>query len=379
VDWVNRERMWRMWTQRRPPRSFPEIGYYWFARANGLGIYAASAYTLTASALWEFAREWREKASINDMVTTTFAGIAVGEFLHQLSSYLNSSPGPTNAVQDVAKSTLGFPVWVNQKWDGREPLATGAARDDLGLSAAYQHRFSLGYDSSWLSDTAAQRQQLGGVVLGARLASLAGYGEPEAFATTFAGGNFASASLDLGFDKQGFREARLAFDRDTARLLCAAGRARAARRADRARHRRGVLDPRHAARERRICARALLRSRVARQLAAQGLRRTAACSCRCGLRCHSLVGLCAVHAADPNAVYKSSLADQGYRFQEELTRDLPGTERIADYRAGVVLQPAHLPVGIRGRTEGALHESELGGKSATRRETRWVAGTGFVF
>ena len=41
----------------------------------------------------------------------------------------------------MAKSTLGFPVWVNQKLDGREPLVSSAARDNLGLSAAYRHRF----------------------------------------------------------------------------------------------------------------------------------------------------------------------------------------------------------------------------------------------
>ncbi|HVZ35813.1 MAG TPA: DUF3943 domain-containing protein, partial [Polyangiaceae bacterium] len=114
--------------------------YYGFSRSNGLSVPAASLFTFAGSAIWEGTLEWREKVSINDMVATTAGGISGGEFFVQLASYLNSSPTETNLAQDVAKVTLGFPVWVHEELDSR-PRDPRPARDNLGFSSEYTHRF----------------------------------------------------------------------------------------------------------------------------------------------------------------------------------------------------------------------------------------------
>src|SRR5262245_37659357 len=50
--------------------------YYGLSRANGLSVTASTLYALAGSSIWEGLLEWREKVSINDMVATTFGGIA---------------------------------------------------------------------------------------------------------------------------------------------------------------------------------------------------------------------------------------------------------------------------------------------------------------
>ena len=388
--------------------------YYGFSRANGLSVPAASLFTFAGSAIWEGTLEWREKVSINDMVATTVGGIAAGEFFVQLASYLNSSPTETNLAQDVAKVTLGFPVWVHDELDAR-PRDPRPARDNLGFSSEYTHHFSAAYQNSWIAD-GEQSQIMRGFALDARLVSLPGYLDPESFDSTFAQGNFTSGSLGLQFDGEGLRDARMRLD---AVLMGYYGQ-RATSRA--------VIG-------------ALLGFATGLEFVAEDTLQTGdqyalihlagpqlgatwksnGYQLDLGVRASADFGSIrslawpALRDADPDATYKSTLA-RGYqynygfstrlagelrlraariygelgwgsyrsiqgldRFQEQITRDPAGTEVLDENRLGLALEPPDTPLRFYTQIEGFAHESYLGGQSGRRQERRLAIGAGMVF
>ena len=82
--------------------SFP----YTAARSAGLGFWTSTAFPFAASALWEVAGE-TEQPSINDQVTTTVAGIVLGEVLFRASDWVR---GDGRSAWRTAAATLLAPM-----------------------------------------------------------------------------------------------------------------------------------------------------------------------------------------------------------------------------------------------------------------------------
>lgn len=59
--------------------------YFNSARSNGLSFWQSAPYSFLGSLTWELFAE-REPAAINDLMATTFGGIALGEITHRLSA-----------------------------------------------------------------------------------------------------------------------------------------------------------------------------------------------------------------------------------------------------------------------------------------------------
>lgn len=182
--------------------------YHGFARTLGLGVPASFAYGALSSATWEFALEVGRRASLNDLVVTPFAGLAVGEFLFHLMRYLNSAPGGGGRGQKAAAWTLGLPFAAHDAiYDFREPPPVPP--DDLGLSSAYWHRFRLGYGLARLTNDEDRSDVLHGPALEAELVAMPGFLRPGRISTTFAHGNFTDGRLRLAFDGKGLAEAEV--------------------------------------------------------------------------------------------------------------------------------------------------------------------------
>ena len=88
------------------------------------------------STIWEYVLEWREKASINDLIVTPIAGIAMGERFYRLIDYVGSAPpgGPWLRTRGALCDGLAA-AWCTRRWtvaseDGLPP-------DALGMSSAY--------------------------------------------------------------------------------------------------------------------------------------------------------------------------------------------------------------------------------------------------
>lgn len=69
------------------------VHYHGAARSSGLGFYPSFFYDMTGSFVWEFFCE-REYPSLNDFITTSFAGALYGEILYRLSERLLAKPEP---------------------------------------------------------------------------------------------------------------------------------------------------------------------------------------------------------------------------------------------------------------------------------------------
>jgi hypothetical protein len=388
--------------------------YYGFSRANGLSVGESVLYAQASAAIWEWGLEWREKVSVNDMVITTAAGTAVGEFLVQLAAYLNSAPDGGGVPQQAAATTLGFPVWVHDKID-RRSADPSPAKDRLGFSSAYHHRFTLDVQNAWLDDAAERKGQTRGVRLAAQLASLPGFLAPQTFARPFARGDFSEGLLDLEFNGSGLQNVDVAFDAVLAGyyaqwatpqvLGLIAGLGTGLEFVDR--NSMGYGDQ------------YALAHFVGPSLAL--FRKGETVSWTIASRLYGdfapirSLAWPRVHAADPSAVYKSSLereyqynlgfSNRWYaelrlhalllsgeinwgryqsiegldRFQEQITRDLPGTEALDERRVVVALEPPGAPLRAYAGVERSSHVSQLGGFAGARLERRFIAGMGLAF
>ena len=388
--------------------------YYGLSRANGLSIGESVLYSMAASATWEFALEWREKVSINDMVATTAAGTAAGEFLVQLGAYLNSAPDGGAWPQKAAAGTLGFPVWVHDELDDRV-ADPGPPKDRLGFSSAYHHRFTLDLQNAWLDDAAGRQGQAWGVRLAAQLSSLRGFLEPQSFAQPFARGEFSEGLLALEFDGTGLQNVEVEFDAMLAGyyaqwatpqvlgLLAGVGTGLE------------FVDRNSIDYSDQYALVHFVGPSVVLFRTGELVRWTVASRLYGDFAPIRSLAWPSVHAADPGATYKSSLERQyqynlGFsnrsyielrvhalllsgeytwgryqsiegvdRFQEQITRDLQGTEALEERRVLVAVEPPGTVLRAYAGVERSSHVSRLGREGAQRSERRFIAGMGLAF
>ena len=147
--------------------------YHVAARASDLSLLESAAWNLGASLTWEYVVEFRDKADVNDIVFTTPAGVAMGEFSHRLGRLLHQ--GREGRAWDIARWTLGFPQSFDDAVAGRSsPRGPPIAHDiDVGLGfsratrtetrggeSAAEHAFALPHVE--LSATLTALPQRGG-------------------------------------------------------------------------------------------------------------------------------------------------------------------------------------------------------------------------
>lgn len=113
--------------------------YHGFARSAGLGYWEASAYTLVGSAVWELAGE-TTSPSINDQITTGFAGSFLGEPLFRMASLLLESGegGPPGLWRELGAAAMSPSTGFNRlaygnRFDGVFRSNNPAAYTRIGL------------------------------------------------------------------------------------------------------------------------------------------------------------------------------------------------------------------------------------------------------
>lgn len=389
--------------------------YYGVARVNGISVGESIAFAQLASAIWEWGLEWREKVSINDMIVTSTGGTAAGEFFSQLAAYLNSAPAETNVGQEIAARTLGLPVWLHRELDGEAPRRE-IATDNLGFSAAYDHRFSVDLETTWRDDGAEQTEATRGVSLAAQLASVADFMAPVSFSAWFAQGNFTRAALDLSLGGGGLAEAELVFDavltgyyaqhhgQGTTGLLLGLGT--------------GLeFVDRDTLKSPDQIALAHLTGPVAGLFyATSALELEVVGRLQADFAALRSLAFGAARARFADASFKSSLEQGGYqyhlglstrlegslragaallsfdhafgayrsiegldRFQERISRDLTGSERLSQSGATLAIEPEGSPVRFFSSVERLSHHSRLGGDEGARLEQRLRVGCGLRF
>ena len=107
---------------------------YQLARGNRAPAWLASLYTLAGSTTWELI-EFQEKASINDLVVTPVAGVALGEALFQMAAHLDRSP------PSAARTVL---AWLAAPWKKVADAVDGATLARGDPADRLEARASLG-------------------------------------------------------------------------------------------------------------------------------------------------------------------------------------------------------------------------------------------
>ena len=166
---------------------------YSFARANHQSVAGAFGYSFLTSFIWEFAIEFKEKVSINDVTVTPGTALPIGEFFYKLGLYLDTGHETSTPVQAL-RWLLGTGVALDRTLDGRAPPHV-TRRDELGFSREIWHEFSAQYGVLAISSAGESSYARYAVGASARLVSLRGYGRVGSFARGFHGAEISDFSL----------------------------------------------------------------------------------------------------------------------------------------------------------------------------------------
>ena len=175
--------------------------YHALSRANGLSLWLASLYTVGASTVWEGVLEFKEKVSINDQVTTSLGGVAVGESLFQVSEYVTSAPRGGTGWHRAAGWLFGLPVALHNAVDGR--VMPDGPTDNLGLSRRFWHRFEVTLESTRLTSNRPRLMREQGLRVAAAIVNMPGYLGPRRMRRVFWNGNFTEVGFRLA--REGLR------------------------------------------------------------------------------------------------------------------------------------------------------------------------------
>jgi len=114
--------------------------YYTVARSNHLGFVESALFSTLGSATWEYFGEIRERVSVNDLIATPAAGIAIGESTMQLAGFF--ARGKNNASNRLLSFFFAPVKTVNEIFDGAE-TKRDEHLDALGFPSQPWHRFEI--------------------------------------------------------------------------------------------------------------------------------------------------------------------------------------------------------------------------------------------
>lgn len=190
--------------------SHPLLGsfYYQVARTNDLGPGPALALTFLGAAAWEYVCEIKEKVSINDIVTTTGGGMALGETVAQLGAFFDRGSG--SWVHRSLSLLLSPTRALHDRLD-KVPRRRAERLDALGLPADVSHRFELGIGWALTRTTTSRTPRPAWrndatLALDLRLVNVLGAGAPGRFRNHLTEGNVSRLATTIAFGDRGLRD-----------------------------------------------------------------------------------------------------------------------------------------------------------------------------
>lgn len=164
--------------------------FHLIGRVNGLSLWESVAAGALTSLVWEYALEYREKVSVNDLIFTTGSGIPMGEFLHVMGRFFHEDERASQWA--AARWTAGFPMALSRAIDGD-------AAPSLANAGPLWHEMHLGYELGASSATVSGEDAdhtLHSVHIDGRFVRLPGYLETGVWSRGFRTAEFTRATLD---------------------------------------------------------------------------------------------------------------------------------------------------------------------------------------
>mgnify|MGYP000944207973 CR=1 FL=1 len=191
--------------------SHPLLGSlsYQMGRSNDLGPGPSLALTALGAAGWEYFCELKEKVSINDVVTTSIGGMALGETVAQLGAFFDRASG--SPLYRGLAILLGPLRAIHDRLDGAAPRRALLV-DSLGMPAdvAHDFRFRLGWTATRTSatgrDSGSWRNDAF-LDLDLRLLNVLGAGREGTFWDQLAQGNVSRLAVSVSAGGDGLRQA----------------------------------------------------------------------------------------------------------------------------------------------------------------------------
>jgi hypothetical protein len=166
--------------------------YYGAARGNRLSILESFVFAVVASTIWEYVGEWREQASINDMIFTPVSGVPVGESLFHLGALFQRSQ--PNVATTGLSWLFGMPKRLNDAIDDAH-AAPPPSYDALGLPGDTWHRFDATVGVGVTIQDRGPTDADGRLALRSRIVALPSYGDVGRHERWFDEGEVSSLAL----------------------------------------------------------------------------------------------------------------------------------------------------------------------------------------
>ena len=154
----------------------PQAGmvYYQIARGNGLGFTSSYLATFLASVFWEYLIEYVEVPSLNDLIMTPVAGVAIGESSFRLGRlFAAGRPSTGNLIGQLAFSPVAT---LNDLMAGRSPYHPGPLGSEV--SRGMYHRIALGLGAQTVDLDAVEYRQEASFLLDAVVVAHPSYRRP---------------------------------------------------------------------------------------------------------------------------------------------------------------------------------------------------------
>ncbi len=176
-------------------------------RSNDLSLLESLAWGVGASLAWEYVIEFRDKVDVNDLIFTTPAGVAVGEFAHHFGRLLHQ--GREGRGWDLARWTLGFPQTFNDRVRGEKGPRGPRVEHDLYVAAGAG--YARGREER-LGDRASDRGVISSLRAGGHLSALDGAYAAGTGWRGFREANFSSLELAISGGSGGRRSIQVVSD-----------------------------------------------------------------------------------------------------------------------------------------------------------------------
>jgi len=189
--------------------AFMGSAYHQFARSNGGGLGEALLFDFLTSTTWELLVEHREVLSLNDTVTTSLGGVALGESLFQMGEFFaRSRPTFRNRALMGLLSPARAVAWLT----GQAPRPASAGFDRAGLAADASHDFSLevGGEQDLEPDATTSTPWRAKARLDLELVNVAEYDRPGEARRRARGGEFTRIEAVYSGDREQRRQAFVA-------------------------------------------------------------------------------------------------------------------------------------------------------------------------
>jgi len=168
--------------------SFTGSYYHLLARVHGAAMWQAMLFDLTASTAWELTVEHREVVSLNDTVTTSVGGVALGEAMFRMGDFFaRSRPTLASRLLMGVLSPARALTWLY----GDTPRPSLAGFDENGLADDAHHRFALALGGASIPDLGWRSAAL----LDLELIDLPSYGRAATASRSLSGGEMTRLAV----------------------------------------------------------------------------------------------------------------------------------------------------------------------------------------